>query len=115
MTLRLGVAREHGLDEPRAEKVDHYEESDLPEHQKVALRLADAFVTFPAGISKTLAAQLGEYYSPEQIVELLLDISKWSTQKIPVALGTDGQINPDGLALFDFDADGKVVWGGALA
>jgi hypothetical protein len=115
MGLRLGVAREHGLDESMAEKVDHYEESDLPEHQKVALRLADAFVTWPAGISKTLAAQLREYYSPGQIVELLLDISKWSTQKIPVALGTDGEVNPGGLALFDFDAHGKPVFGAALA
>ena len=45
----------------------------------------------------------------------MLDITKWSTQKVPVALGMDMEINPGGLALFDFDPDGKVVWGGPLA
>ncbi len=97
-----------------ADKVDAYEASDLPERQKVALRLADAYITWPAGIGADLRAQLHEHYSRDAIVELLLDISKWSTQKMPVALGMDGKINPGGLALFDFDESGKVIWGGPI-
>ena len=95
--------------------MDHYEASNLPERQKVALRLADAYISWPAGIGDALRAQLHAHYTPAAIAELLLDISKWSTQKLPVALGLDGVINPGGLALFDFDAEGKVVWGGPIS
>jgi hypothetical protein len=97
-----------------ADKVDWFEESDLPEHQKAALRLATLYVSDPGSIGPELAAELRTHYSDAQIVELLLDISKWSTQKVPVALGLDGAVNPGGLALFDFYAEGKVLWGGPL-
>lgn len=97
-----------------AEKVDHYEESDLPESQKVALRLADAYISYPKAIDPVLRRQVLEHFTAAQVVELLLDISKWSTQKVPVALRTDGEINPGGLALFDFDDAGNVTWGGPL-
>lgn len=97
-----------------AEKVDRYEESDLPDRQKAALRLADAQITRPGDISDTLRDQLRAHFTDAQLVELVLDISKWSTQKMPVALGTDMEINPGGLALFDFDTAGKVLWGPKL-
>ena len=114
MSLRLGVAQDAGLDETMADKIDHYEGSDLPEHQKVALRFTDAFITRPGEIGDELRAQLHEHFTPEQIVELALDISKWSTQKLPVALGLDRPVREDSLSLFDFDGDGEVVWGPAL-
>ena len=114
MSLRLGVAQEAGLDETMAEKIDHYEASDLPEFQKVALRLTDAFVTAPGAISAELRAQVLDHFTEAQIVELMLDMSKWSTQKLPVALGTDDPINAERLSLFDFDDDGSVVWGPTL-
>jgi hypothetical protein len=115
MSLRLGVARQHGVDETMAAKVDRYESSDLPAHQKVALRLTDAFVSAPGEIDPGLAAEVRLHFTPAQIVELMLDISKWSTQKVPVALGLDGEVNPGGLALFDFGTDGKVMWGPPIA
>ena len=111
MSLRLGVARAAGLDETMAEKIDRYEESDLPEHQKVALRLTDAYVTAPGAISDELGEQVRSHFTEAQIVELMLDMSKWSTQKLPVALGTDDPIDSDRLSLFDFDEGGAVVWG----
>ncbi|HJP41642.1 MAG TPA: hypothetical protein QGF35_08055 [Dehalococcoidia bacterium] len=114
MSLRLGVARKHGLDETMADKVDHYEDSDLPEHQKVALLFTDAFITQPGAITTDLREQLHQHFSREQIAELMLDISKWSTQKIPVALGLDAPLRPDGLMEFDFDGEGKVLWGAPI-
>ncbi len=111
MSLRLGVARDAGLDETMAESVDRYEDSDLPEHQKVALRLTDAFVTAPGAISAELREQVLSHFTEAQIVELMLDMSKWSTQKLPVALGTDEPIDAGRLSLFDFDESGAVVWG----
>ena len=97
-----------------ADKIDDYERSDLPERQKVALRLTDAYIHWPAGIDAALRAQVVERFTPEEAVELLLDISKWSTQKLPVALGLDAPLNPGGLFTFDFDAEGKVVWGAVV-
>ena len=115
MSLRLGVARDAGLDETMAASVDHYEDSDLPERQKVALRLTDAFVAAPGAISDELRQQVRRHFTEAQIVELMLDMSKWSTQKLPVALGTDEPIDADRLSLFDFDEGGAVVWGPTVA
>ena len=72
-------------------------------------------MTWPKGISAELREQAHQHFSEAELVELVLDISKWSTQKVPVALGLDMEINPGGLALFDFDAAGKVVWGPPLS
>jgi hypothetical protein len=107
MGMRQAVARQHGLDEAMADKVDHYDKSDLPEQQKVALRFTTAFLTVAGTISPELRAQLRSHFRPEQIVELVLDMSKWSTQKIHVCLGLDAPINPGGLVELHFDADGK--------
>ena len=50
---------------------------------------------------------------PEEIAELLVDITKWSTQKIHVALGTDGAdhvpVNERGISYLSFDEDGRVA------
>jgi hypothetical protein len=52
-------------------------------------------------------------FTPEQLAELCLDITKWSTQKIHVGLGTDGAdrlpVNADGVSFFAFGADGRVL------
>src|SRR4029077_5243082 len=103
MSLRQAVARQQGLDEVMAHKVDYYDQSDLPEHQKVALRFTTAFLTVAGSVSPQLRAQLRSQFRPEQIVELALDVSKWSTQKIHVCLGLDAPVNPAGLTELYFD------------
>ena len=114
MSLRLGVARDNGLDEDMAAKIDRYEASDLPERHKVALRLTDAFVTAPGAIGAELRAQARAHYTEAQLVELMLDMSKWSTQKLSVALGTDDPIDAERLSILNFDEAGAVVWGERL-
>ncbi len=114
MSLRLGVARDNGLDEDMAAKIDRYEESDLPERHKVALRLVDAFVTAPGAIGAELRAQARAHFTEAQLVELMLDMSKWSTQKLSVALGTDDPIDAENLSILNFDEAGAVVWGERL-
>lgn len=114
MSLRLGVARDNGLDEDMAAKIDRYEESDLPERHKVALRLTDAFVTAPGDIDAELRAQARAHFTEAQLVELMLDMSKWSTQKLSVALGTDDPIDAENLSILNFDEEGAVVWGERL-
>jgi hypothetical protein len=112
-TLRLSDAADRGLDEGMAGKVDHYERSDLTERHKVALRIVDAFIWRPADLSDELVAQAHEQFTDAELAELLLDITKWSTQKIHVALGTDGAdrlpVGEAGVSYFTFDEAGRAT------
>jgi len=112
-TLRLADARAAGVDESMTAKVDFYERSDLPERAKLALRVTDAFITRPDLLSDAMAGQARAAFGPAELASLSLDITKWSTQKIKVALGTDGAdrlvTDADGVALFGFDSDGQAA------
>jgi AhpD family alkylhydroperoxidase len=109
-TLRLADARAAGADEAMTAQVDWYERSNLPERAKVALRITDAFITRPDLLSDATAEQARTLLGPVQLASLCLDITKWSTQKIHVALDTDGAdtlvTDADGVALFGFDSSG---------
>lgn len=112
-TLRLADSRAAGVDEDMTAKVDFYERSDLPERAKVALRVTDAFITRPDLLSDIVALQARASFGPGELASLCLDITKWSTQKIKVALGTDGAdrlvTDGDGVALFGFDSGGQAT------
>lgn len=112
-TLRLVNAREAGVDDAMTAKIDFYEESDLDERVKLALRITDAFITRPDTLTEPTVRQAVAAFTPEALAELCLDITKWSTQKIHVALGTDGADilpkNDQGMSFFTFDPDGRVA------
>jgi AhpD family alkylhydroperoxidase len=112
-TLRLADARAAGVDEAMTAKVDFYERSDLPDRAKVALRVTDAFITQPDLLSDAVTEQARASFGPAELASLGLDITKWSTQKIKVALGTDGAdrlvTDADGVALFGFDQAGQAT------
>jgi hypothetical protein len=82
------------------------ESSGLTEAQEVALRLADALMTQPAAMSVGLRENLSCHYRPEQVLELTLDVMKWSYQKVSVALGTDDEIAPGLLTDLAFNDEG---------
>ena len=110
-TLRLADARAAGVDEAITAQIDFYERSDLPDRAKVALRVTDAFITRPDLLSDTVAEQARTSFEQAELASLCLDITKWSTQKIHVALGTDGadglETDDNGVALFSFDETGR--------
>jgi AhpD family alkylhydroperoxidase len=110
-TLRLADARAAGVDEAITAQIDLYERSDLPDRAKVALRVTDAFITRPDLLSDTVAEQARTWFEPAELASLCLGITKWSTQKIHVALGTDGadglETDDDGVALLSFDKTGS--------
>ena len=112
-TLRLADAQAAGVDSEMTSKIDFYETSDLAEPHKLALRITDSFILRPDSLSENVVGPARATFSPEQLAELCLDITKWSTQKIHVALGTDGTdglpINEDGVVLFGFQDDGRVA------
>jgi AhpD family alkylhydroperoxidase len=117
-TLRLADAKAAGVDDAITDKIDFYERSDLPERHKTALRVTDAFITRPDTLTGAVVEQARSSFAQEELAELCLDITKWSTQKIHVALGTDGAdalpTNEAGVTLFDFDRSGAVAgfWAG---
>jgi alkylhydroperoxidase family enzyme len=112
-TLRLADARAAGADDSMTAKVDRYEQSDLDERTKTALRITDALITQPATLEANVIAQARSMFAAEELAELCLDITKWSTQKIHVSLGTDAAdaLPKDGrgLSFFNFDEEGQVA------
>jgi alkylhydroperoxidase family enzyme len=112
-TLRLASAAELGADDALTDQIDHYETSDLSERHKVALRIVDAFIWRPTDIDEALIRQAHDHFTDAELAELLVDITKWSTQKIHVALGTDGAdrlpVNDRGVSYLTFQEDGGVA------
>ncbi len=117
--LRLADAIEDGLDDETTAKIDFYETSDLAERHKVALRLVDAMIWRPTDLSDDVVRQAHEHFTDAELAELLLDITKWSTQKIHVTLGTDGADDlprdASGVSYLRFDADGRAVKAGSVS
>jgi hypothetical protein len=81
--------------------LDDYEASDLPERQKVALRLTDAIVWQPASFPPELVAQVRAQFSPAEALEIVLDVVRNASNKIAVALGVDQANVTEGVEYFD--------------
>ena len=98
----MAVAKQEGLDEEMADKIDHYWDSDLPAHRKAALRLADALMTQPNSIDAELRDELRRHFTDDQILEITVDVMKWNYQKVSVALGVDAEVKPGEKNTLDF-------------
>jgi alkylhydroperoxidase family enzyme len=112
-TLRLADARDAGVDDAMTAAVDRYESSDLDERTKAALRVTDAVILLPSSLTPEVVGDVHGQLGEEELAELCLDVAKWSTQKVHVALGTDGAerlpLNEQGVSFFSFDDDGRVA------
>jgi alkylhydroperoxidase family enzyme len=108
MSVRRAVARPVGAGD-LLEDVRRYEQSDLPEHQKAALRLADAFLAYPAGFRGDATAATLAHFSPSQVVELALKLVWWSSNKVTITLGADAPYDDDRLTTYHYADDGTFV------
>lgn len=70
-------------------RVDHYEDSELSEFQKAALRLTDAYLTSPAHMPDSVREAVAAQLSAGQTVELAVKLMGFSNDKVMVALGFD--------------------------
>jgi hypothetical protein len=104
MNHRLAVAGRVVIEERIVSDVARYEQSALSERHKVVLRYADAYLTSPASIDVTLRGQIRQALTPAEIVEVMLDVSAWSRQKVTVSLGRSEP--PPNVTLLEFDAAG---------
>ena len=96
------------------ELVVGFERSGLPMRQKVALRLARAYLAHPSGFGAAERAETLEHFSPSQVVELLLKLTAWTVDKSLTALGFDVPIDADRLTEFHYDEAGALVVDGPL-
>jgi alkylhydroperoxidase family enzyme len=89
MSARSAVALQQGADEEMLAQVDQYETSELPPAQQAALRLADAYLVSPADMSDAVEQDVAANLSPVQVVEVVLKLMGFSSDKVMVALGLD--------------------------
>ncbi|MCY3634298.1 MAG: hypothetical protein OXH23_01665 [bacterium] len=54
---------------------DDYNDSELPDRLKLALRMADAVISDPTGLSAADQAALSEEFSPSELAELALTVA----------------------------------------
>jgi alkylhydroperoxidase family enzyme len=79
------------------DQVDHYETSDLSETQRAALRLTDAYLVAPGAMTDESRDAIARELTPDQIVETVLKVMGFASDKAMVALGLDF----DEIRLFD--------------
>jgi alkylhydroperoxidase family enzyme len=109
-STRSARALDAGADEDLLDTTERYETSDLAESQKVALRLCDAVISSPDAVGGVLADQVHEWFTPTQVVELVMDVMRNSGQKVAVALAADDPHVTEGVERFEITASGDVVY-----
>ncbi len=87
---RVRGAVERGLDESMVAKIEGFENSDLTDRQKVALRLARSFLIDPARFGSADQQALLAHFRVDQVAELVLDLIRLRPgSKLHIATGMD--------------------------
>src|SRR5690348_8210777 len=107
MSVRGAVAQQQGADEEMLAKVDMYEASDLSDYQKAALKVADTYLMSPSTLTEDTKAEIAKHLSGPEILELVLHLMQYSSDKIMVALGLD--LEEIRIMTFDSKAIAKAV------
>lgn len=110
-SLRNVHAVRSGADESTFDQIDDYENSDLSERHKVALRLTDAMLWQPTAYPAGLVEQVHLHLTPAESLEVILDVARNASNKIAVAFGADEAHVSEGVELYDVDPTGDVVHG----
>lgn len=112
MATRSVASIHDGISNALVAGIDFYEDSALNDRHKIALRITDALIASTGALDGELAAQARREFSEAELAELCLYVIKFSTQKIGVALGTDGTdavpTDADGVTYVAYNADGTL-------
>ncbi len=84
--------------------VMQFEESDLSDRQKAALRLASAFLEVPSRLTPEAREEALRHFSPQEIAGLLLKLMSFTWNKPRAALGIDRPVDDEKLTLLDYGA-----------
>lgn len=106
-SLREAGALEAGATESDYDGIDDFENSNLSERHKAALRYVDALIWTPAQVS---GDELRQHFSQDEAVELTLDVMRNACNKVAVALGADGARVDEGTEEYRLGADGQPIY-----
>ena len=74
-----------------------YENSDLPEREKMALRFADIILTDPQRLDESFFAQLKEHFTEDQIIDMGMGVGfLHGTQRFIESMGIVPESYGDG-------------------
>lgn len=110
MSLRAISALEAGAEEESFELIDR-DWTQLTDRQQAALGFADALIWEPSRPGAEVVAAVREHFTPEQAVELTLDVMRNAANKIAVSLGADEARVSVGVDVYDIDPDGTMRQG----
>ncbi len=113
-SLRVQEALEAGFDEAMYRAIANHENSDFSPAIKAALKLCDAIIINPGQIEPALREELAAHFTDEQIVEIAVDVTKWSQQKALVALRIEPPASAEHLTQLIFGPDGHPAIGEPL-
>ena len=84
----------------------------LTEGHRTAVRFVDAFVWQPTAWPEDLAEAVRAAFTPDEAVELVLDVIRNAANKIAVAFGADDPHVTEGVEYYDIDfSSGELVYG----
>jgi alkylhydroperoxidase family enzyme len=99
-----------GATESLYDKIERFEDSDLSDRHKAALRLVDALLWQPTSYPAETAATTHEHFAPAEVVEIVFDVTRNAANKIAVALAADAPHVAEGVEYYDIDPTGAVVY-----
>ena len=91
------------------EAVSYETSTTLTEAQRVILRLHDAFLSYPGGVTPELRALVLEHFSPPQIAEMMFKFFWWSTNRATVTMGDDAPYDAERLTPYHYTEEGEFV------
>ncbi|MCA4721995.1 carboxymuconolactone decarboxylase family protein [Mycolicibacterium fortuitum] len=106
-SLREAAALEAGATESDYDGIDDFENSDLSDRHKAALRYVDALIWTPSQVS---GDELRQHFSQSEAVELTLDVMRNACNKVAVALGADAARVDEGTEQYRLGADGQPIY-----
>ncbi len=106
-SLREATALEAGATESDYDEIDDFENSNLSDRHKAALRYVDALIWTPAQVS---GDELRQHFSLTEAVELTLDVMRNACNKVAVALGADAARVDEGTEEYRLGADGQPIY-----
>ncbi|WP_405607146.1 carboxymuconolactone decarboxylase family protein [Streptomyces sp. NBC_00076] len=86
---RQAVAVQAGLEEDMVAELSSFETSSLPDHVKAALRITSAISTNPGLISDEMWASARQYFTEDELVDIVLLSQHTTASKVTITLGLD--------------------------
>jgi AhpD family alkylhydroperoxidase len=86
---RQAVAVQAGLNEDMVSKLMNFEQSELPQDIKAALRIANALHSGPQTMNQAMWDEARKHYSEQEVVDIVLLAMHGAGSKVAVTLGLE--------------------------